>query len=105
MARNTNTQQVKDEAPAKAEAEKPKRRNLTPAERIAKMEAELAATREKAEAANKKKVDALLEKRNGFTAKIAEIQTKVHEVNTELASLGYTGPTEVDDTAAESAEG
>lgn len=98
MASNT----TKKQAEAKpVEGDKPKRRNLTPAERIAKMEAELAATREKAEAANRKKAEALVEKRNALTAKVAELKAKVDEINLELDSLGHVDQPAEGDVAVE----
>lgn len=79
-------------AMAKTEA---KRKMLTPAERVAKLEAELEAARKKAEAkANKAKTEAtekrakLVEKRDALNAQIAEL-TKV--IGDEPATEGSEG--------------
>ena len=69
--------------PAKA-----KRKMPTEAERIANLEAQLAAAKEKAAAKNQKRIDALKDKRTKLTDQIGELQSKVRDVNAELKELG-----------------
>lgn len=82
--------------PAKPEAAKPekkaeaKRKMLTPAERVAKLEADLAEARAKAEAKAKAKAGELTEKREKLTAKIVELQKQVDTINAELSALGVS---------------
>lgn len=72
-------------AMAKAEA---KRKMLTPAERVAKLEAELKAAREKAEAkANKAKTEAT-EKRAKLIAKRDELNTQIDELTKVIGDDG-----------------
>lgn len=84
MASNTTKKQTE----AKAEGDKPKRKNLTPAERIAKAEAELAEIRRKAEEAANKKANVLREQRSKLVTKVAELEGKIAEINGELNQLG-----------------
>lgn len=66
------------------------RRVLTPQERIAKLEADLKAAREKAAAKDQKKIDALKEKRGVQVQKVNEAQAKLTAIDEELQLLGYT---------------
>lgn len=90
MASNTQ-----GKAPAKkAEADKPKRKNLTPAERIAKIEADLAKAKEAATAKDRKrhevvtgeiskldeKIKDLTDKRDALVAEQSEIEGRVPEL-------------------------
>lgn len=103
MASNT----TKKQAAAKPEGEKKTRVTLTPAERIAKMEADLAAARERAAAGNAKKAKALVEQRDKLVAKRTEIEEKISGLTAQLDELGYVEPagTPVDDAEAQPAEG
>lgn len=67
---------------------KVERKRLTPAERIARAEAELKAAREKAEAEVRAKVNKLEEQLVKATAKRDEAQAKVDAINAELRELG-----------------
>ena len=78
MAKNANDKAAKDQA---TEAPKRERKVLTDAERIAKLEADLKAAREKAEAKSRKQAEALIEKRTALVAKRDEIQAKIDELN------------------------
>lgn len=69
---------------------KPKRKQLTPAERVAKIEAELRAAREKLEAKSKKQIEQLLEKRKTLLARAEKIDAQVNEIDNQLEDLGYT---------------
>ena len=66
-----------------------KRKMLTPAERIAKAEADLARLREAAEAKGKKRISALLDQRAVHVKHIDERTDKVKAIDLELDSLGY----------------
>lgn len=67
--------------PAKKPApEKKTRTVLSPAEKIAKMEADLQAARDKIAAANRKKIV-------GLTEQIAALQTKRSELDKKIAAL------------------
>jgi uncharacterized coiled-coil DUF342 family protein len=85
MASNT----TKKQAEAKSEGEKKVRRQLTDAERVAKLEADLEAARNKAKVKAEKKANVLVEQRNALTAKIADLKAKVDAINLELDSLGH----------------
>ena len=69
--------------PAKA-----KRKMPTEAERIARLEADLAAAKAKAAAKNQKRINALKDKRTKLTDQIGELQSKVRDVDAELKELG-----------------
>lgn len=56
---------------------------------IAKAEAEAKDRAAKLEAANAKKIEALLEKRLALSVKAGELVGKIDEVNTELTKLGH----------------
>lgn len=93
-------QETKAPAPAQAKAET-KRTVLTPEQRVAKLEAELAAARKKAEErANKAKDQArdkrtkLVEKRNALNVQIAEL----NEIIGDGDVIG-DGPDQADDAA------
>lgn len=66
-----------------------KRTVLTPAERVAKIEAELAAAKAKAEETASKKAAVLVEKRSRLLEQINERQAKVDEIEAELRQLDY----------------
>lgn len=80
-----------------AKAEAKQRKMLTPAERVAKLEAELKAAREKAEAKAKVTIDALLGKRASLIEQINERKTKVESIEAELKELGHV----IDDHSTE----
>jgi chromosome segregation ATPase len=70
---------------AQTEAEpKAKRKTLTQAERIAKLEAELAAARGKAVSRAQKQAERLTEQRKQLVAKRDELNTKIESVEAEL---------------------
>lgn len=75
MAKDATT--TKAEAPAKTEAPKRERKVLTDEERIAKIEAELKAAREKAEAKKNKARNAAVEQVNKLIAKRDELNAKI----------------------------
>ena len=66
---------------------KPKRVTLTPAERIAKAEAELAAAKEKAYSKLVKEHASLLEQEAKNNVKIAELQAKNFGISTRLGEI------------------
>lgn len=68
---------------------KPKRKQLTPAERVAKIEAELRAAREKLEAKSKKQIEQLLEKRTALEARADKLIEQIHGIDAQLDDLGY----------------
>lgn len=80
----------KDTKVEKTEAAKPKRTRLTEAERIAKLEAELKAARDKAAAKERKQVAALQEQRTKLIAKAKEIEAKVTALEDQINELGGT---------------
>ena len=84
---------VKDEqvAPPKS-----KRKILSPAERVAKLEADLAAAREKAAEKDTKSIDRLLAERSKHGVKAAELVAKVADINEQLQLLGYEEPDDSD---------
>jgi hypothetical protein len=86
----STTKTAKDKVNGRTEADKPKveRKRLTPAERIARAEQELAAAKAKAEAEVKVKADKLVEKRTALVAQIKERQDKVAAIDAELRELG-----------------
>lgn len=65
------------------------RKMLTAEERVAKLEAELAAAKAKADAKKQKQIDALVERRDTLVAQVAERNTKLIAINLELDELGY----------------
>ena len=68
---------------------KPKRKRLTSAERVAKIEAELRAAREKLEAKSKKRIEQLLEKRAALKARAEKIDAQVEAIDAQLKELGH----------------
>jgi len=69
--------------------DKVKRTVLTPAERVAKLEGELAAAKAKAEKRANQATDKLLERRASLTAQMDKLQGKIDIVDSELRSLGF----------------
>ena len=86
-------------------------KRLTQAERVAKLEAELKAAKEKEAKKNNAAIDSLLERRaklidrikvkedkaDELNAQIYELDTKVTAISEELSSLGYVEETARDD--------
>ena len=70
--------------PAKA-----KRKMPTEAERIANLEAQLAAAKEKAAAKNQKRIDVLLEKQTKIQAKVVEASSELIAIGLQLDELGF----------------
>jgi hypothetical protein len=70
--------------------DKVKRTVLTPEQRVAKLEGELAAAKAKAEAKANKASNMLLEKRSKLTARVNTLLDQIEAVDTELADLGVT---------------
>jgi N-dimethylarginine dimethylaminohydrolase len=66
----------------------PKRKVLTPQERIAKAEAELAELRSKAKVKGAKRSKVLNDQRSKLVDQIKERQTKVDAIDAELDELG-----------------
>jgi hypothetical protein len=73
------------EAAAPAE---PKRKMLTPAERVAKLEADLAAAKKAAEAKANKQVGELKTKRQALVDQVSERQAKIRDIDAQLKELG-----------------
>ncbi len=82
---------------ASKKAESKPRKVLTPAERIAKAEADLEALRAKAAEKATKQGKALEEKRAALVKQIADRQAKVDEIDQQLEGLGLK-PSEPADT-------
>jgi peptidoglycan hydrolase CwlO-like protein len=61
---------------------------LTPQQKIAKLEADLADARLKAEEKSAQVVGELLNRRLKLAKQIEERQTKINEINEEIAALG-----------------
>jgi predicted nucleic acid-binding Zn-ribbon protein len=76
-------QETKAPAPAPAKAEK-KRTVLTDEERVAKLEAELKAAREKAEAKKNKARTVAMEKRGKLVAKRDELTKQIDAIDAEF---------------------
>lgn len=66
-----------------------KRKMLTPAERVAKLEADLAQAKAKAEAKANRQAAELAEKRAKLVEQINDRQAKVDAIDAELAELGF----------------
>lgn len=99
MASNTTRKQADTKPEAKPEGEKKKRTMLTPEQRIAKMEADLAEARERAAKKSQKVVDTKLAERNKLDERIKDLQDKRDAITAELVANGYTGdvaPAEVE---------
>lgn len=72
--------------------DKVKRTVLTPEERVAKLEAELAAAKAKAEARANKEANDLLERRQKVSIQINKLTAKIDDIDTQLSRLGYDVP-------------
>lgn len=68
--------------------DKVKRTVLTPEQRVAKLEEELAAAKAKAEQRANKQADTLLEKRSKLTERVNILLDQIEGVDTQLADLG-----------------
>jgi len=79
-----------------AAPEKKTRKVLTPEERIANMEAELKAARDKIAAANRKKVVGLTEQIAALSTKRAELDKKIAALTAERDGLNGGTPTEAE---------
>lgn len=75
------------ETTTEAVNDKPKRKQLTAAERVAKLEAELAAARERAEKKANKQRDELVAKRNSLGEKRDKLDQQIQEIERQLESL------------------
>lgn len=73
-------------------ADKVKRTVLTPEQRVAKLEAELAAAKAKAEARANKEANILLDRRASLMTRANEIAAKINDIDTQLSRLGYDVP-------------
>lgn len=69
-----------------------KRRMLTPAERVAKLQAELAEAQAKAEVKDRKRYTELGEQREKLVAQIEERTDKVEAIDTERAQIEVRVP-------------
>lgn len=90
---------AKAAAPAPGGKAKRKRTFLTPEQKIAQLEAELKATREKASERSDKEIKELLEKRASLSSRRDGLQLKIDEVTATLNKLGWTDPVEDDGDA------
>ena len=79
--------QTDTEVTTEAVNDKPKRKQLTPEERVAKLEAELEAARKKAEERGNKQRKVLQEKRDKLATKIDQLQDQLGEIDKQLESL------------------
>jgi seryl-tRNA synthetase len=70
-------------------AEEKKRTVLTPEQRVARLEAQLAEAKAKAEAKNAKQIDVLLERGKKISERIAKLDNQYDEITRQLAALGY----------------
>jgi hypothetical protein len=70
-------------------AEKAKRTVLTPEQRVAKLEAELEAAKNKAAERNQKKADVLLDRRSKISARAADLDAQLMVIDAELIDLGF----------------
>lgn len=64
-----------------------KRKMLTPEERVAKLEADLAAARLKAESKDRGRHDQLQEQRAKLQAKVDDAQAKIEAIDAELGDI------------------
>ena len=87
MAKDANKTQTESKP-------EPKRRMLTPEERVARLEAELKAAREKAAAKSRKQADQLKEQRTKLVARRNEISDKIQAIDAQLAELEPTPATD-----------
>ena len=84
-----------------AEADAPKRKMLTPEERVAKLEAELAAARERADKKANKERDTLVEKRNKLGQKRDALDAQIAQIEQQLDAIGgATVTVSTEDTSA-----
>lgn len=72
--------------------DKVKRTVLTPEQRVAKLEAELAAAKAKAEARANKEANILLERRGKLSARISKLMSDIDDIDTQLSRLGVELP-------------
>jgi uncharacterized protein YoxC len=70
--------------------DKVKRTMLTPEQRVAKLEAELAAAKAKADARANKEQNMLLEKRSKLTGKVNVLLDSIEAIDAQLADLGVS---------------
>lgn len=91
MAKNTKAQSTED---------KPKRTILTPEERVAKLERELAEAKVKAQAKDRKRLDVVIERRallqakvDGITKQLTELSSEQSELETKLGIVTDEGNT------------
>ena len=82
------TTEEKGKAAAPAEAKSEKRKMLTPEQKVAKLEAELKAAREKAAAKANAEITQLKERRSALVDQISERQAKVRDIDARLKELG-----------------
>lgn len=92
---------------SKSEGDKPKRKQLSPAERIAKLEAELDAARNRASARAQRKVErletqraALIEKRDELDAKIKAVESDIDEAKQLVDQASDAESAEAEDESA-----
>lgn len=84
-----------------APADKPKRKMSTPEERVAALEAQLAAARERAANKENKQVKILEDKRDALRLRRKGIDEKIEAINAELETLlPDTRPTEDTESGA-----
>ena len=91
----------KTEASTTATAEdKPekKRKMLTPEERIAKAEAELKRVKEQAQGKDRKRHEALVEKRSAISERVAKLNAQLEEIESELVEIEARVPELVEST-------
>ena len=87
-------------APAKDGGAKPKRKQLTAEERVAKLEAELAAARKKAEEKAKRATTILTDRRDKLVARRDKLNGEIAEVEAEIERLNPSEPTSDDEPAS-----
>ncbi len=71
-----------------------KRKMLTPEQRVAKLEAELAEAKAKAEAKTRARVEVLRKQRSTLYTQIGERKEKIEQINSELEALGFEAEAE-----------
>lgn len=71
------------------DATEPKRKHLTPAERVAKIEADLAAAKAKLELRANAQITVLIAQRDKLVAQANERYEKIRLIEEELLSLGH----------------
>jgi predicted nucleic acid-binding Zn-ribbon protein len=102
MAAPKKQAEPKKAEPKKDEAPKAKRTVLSPEDKIAKLEADLAAARQKAQDKRDKVVADKQAEKDKLTAKVDELRLKISEIDAELERLGnpIVAPLEVDEPDA-----